>query len=228
MPLGYILLIVVALLVVFGVSQRVLDRLRLTDRQALLFVAAIFIGSFIPDIPLGGGWSVNIGGALVPLGLCVYLLFKAGTAWEKWRTILAAILSGAGVFALGRFLPAEPESIVLDPNYLYGLAAGLIAYLFGRSRRGAFVAGILGVLLADTAQAAFNAANGTPTGAALGGGGVLDAAVLAGLVAVLLAEGIGEIRERMQGGSENRGKTAFDSGEFVDVRAGKVEKKHEK
>ncbi|MDD4796587.1 MAG: DUF1614 domain-containing protein [Eubacteriales bacterium] len=228
MPLGYILLVVVALLVVFGVAQRVLDRLRLTDRQALLFVAAIFIGSLIPDIPLGGGWSVNIGGALVPLGLCVFLLFKAGTAWEKWRTILASLLAGAGVFALGRFLPAEPENMLLDPNYLYGLAAGLIAYLFGRSRRGAFVAGILGVLLADAAQAILNAINGTPTGVALGGGGVLDATVLSGLLAVLLAEGIGEVRERMQGGSENRGKTTFDGGEFVDVHAERVKKPHDK
>ncbi|MDD3243220.1 MAG: DUF1614 domain-containing protein [Eubacteriales bacterium] len=228
MPLGYILLIVVALLVVFGVAQRVLDRLRLTDRQALLFVAAIFIGSLIPDIPLGGDWSVNIGGALVPLALCVFLLVKAGTAWEFWRTVLASVIAAAAVFTLGRVLPEEPESIWLDPNYIYGLAAGLIAYLFGRSRRGAFVAGVLGVLLADIAQGVVNAAQGVPTGAAIGGAGVLDAAVLSGLIAVLLAEGIGEIRERMQGGSEKKGKKTFDGGEFVDVKPIKEEPRHEK
>lgn len=227
MPLGYILLIVVALLVIFGVAQRVLDRLRLTDRQALVVVAAIFAGSLIPSIPLGGGWSVSIGGALIPVILCIYLLVKAGAAWEFWRTIIATVLAAGAVFALDHLLPAEPESILIDPLYLYGMAGGLIAYLFGRSRRGAFVAGILSILLADVAQAVINAINGSPTGAALGGAGVLDSMMLSGLVAVLLAEGIGEMRERLQGGSAKRGETTFDGGEFVPVRGGEEAKHHD-
>ena len=42
MSLGMILLVVLALLILFGVLQRVLDRMALTDRQALLLVALIF------------------------------------------------------------------------------------------------------------------------------------------------------------------------------------------
>ena len=41
MTIGFILLIIVGLLVLFGVGQRVLDKMRLTDRQALLFIALI-------------------------------------------------------------------------------------------------------------------------------------------------------------------------------------------
>ena len=52
MSIGLILLIIVGLLVAFGVAQRVLDRLRLTDRQALLFVGLLFVGGLIPDIPI--------------------------------------------------------------------------------------------------------------------------------------------------------------------------------
>ena len=44
MSIGQIILILVSVLVAAGVCQRALDRLRLTDRQALLFVALIFIG----------------------------------------------------------------------------------------------------------------------------------------------------------------------------------------
>ena len=44
MSIGMILLLVLGLLILFGVLQRVLDRMALTDRQALLCVAAIFIG----------------------------------------------------------------------------------------------------------------------------------------------------------------------------------------
>ena len=53
MSLGMILLVVLALLILFGVLQRVLDRMALTDRQALLLVALIFVGGWLPDIRLG-------------------------------------------------------------------------------------------------------------------------------------------------------------------------------
>ena len=49
MSLGMILLVVLALLILFGVLQRVLDRMALTDRQALLLVALIFVGAWLPD-----------------------------------------------------------------------------------------------------------------------------------------------------------------------------------
>ena len=150
------MLLVSAKLIHFGVAQRVLDKLRLTDRQALLMVALIFFGGLLGDIPLGERLSVNLGGAVVPLILCVYLLVKAGTAWERWRSLLAALITAAAVWLIGHLTPSEPEAMPFDVNYAYGLAAGLIAYLFGRSRRAAFVAGVLGVMAADIAQAVVN------------------------------------------------------------------------
>ncbi len=221
MPIGYILLIVVSLLIVFGVAQRVLDRMRLTDRQALLFVAAIFIGGIIPDIQLGRV-SFNIGGALVPFALCVYLFIKAGTAKERWRAIASSVLAAATVFGLGRLFPDEPESMPFDINYLYGLAAGLIAYLFGRSRRSAFIGGVMGVLLGDITQGIVNSFNGlTTTPIRLGGAGALDVVIISGVSAVLLAEVIGEIRERLQGGSAKKeAGLEFDEGEFVHAKEG--------
>jgi uncharacterized membrane protein len=219
MPIGYILLIIVSLLIVFGVAHRVLDRMRLTDRQALLFVGLIFIGGIIPDIHIGRVFF-NIGGALIPFALCVYLFVKAGTAKERWRAIAAAVFSGGAVFALGRFLPAEPGSLPYD-NIIYGVSAGLIAYIFGRSRRSAFIGGVMGVLLADTTQGIVSYANGLSTPIMLGGAGMLDMVVISGLLAVLLAEVIGEIRERMQGGSAKRkAGLEFDDGEFVHAKEG--------
>ena len=220
MPIGYILLIVASLLIVFGVAQRVLDRMRLTDRQALLFVAAIFVGGIIPDIQLGRV-SFNIGGALIPLALCVYLFVKAGTGKERWRAIASSVFAGAAVFGLGRLFPAEPETMPFDINYLYGLAAGLIAYIFGRSRRSAFIGGVMGVLLGDITQGVFNYYNGYNTPIRLGGAGALDVVIISGLSAVLLAEIIGEIRERLQGGSAKKeAGLEFDDGEFVHAKEG--------
>lgn len=200
MSIGMVLLTVLALLILFGIGQRVLDRMYLTDRQALLMVAAIFIGGWLPDIPLGRV-TLNIGGALIPLAICIYLLVRAGTNKERVRALVAAVLTGAAVYLLGRFMPADPIQTFIDPNYVYGLAAGVIAYLLGRSRRAAFFAGVVGVLLADIAVGAVNWANGIDQTLHLGSAGALDAVVISGLLAVLLAEFVGELLERMATGS---------------------------
>lgn len=215
MSIGLILLVVVAILILFGLAQRVLDRLRLTDRQALLFVGLIFVGGLIGDIPLGPMLSINLGGAVVPLALCIYLLVKAGTAWEKWRAVLAAVITGVAVWLLGRYFPNEPETMPFDINYLYGLVGGVIAYVFGRSRRGAFIAGTLGVMLADIAQAIINWSQGVNQRLLLGGAGALDAIVISGLVAVLLAELVGELIERAARGNDKPDDRKFEKGEFV-------------
>ena len=215
MSIGLILLVAVSVLVLFGVGQRVLDRLRLTDRQALLFAALIFGGGLLPDVQVTNMLSVNIGGCVVPLLLCGYLLMKAGTAWAVWRTILASFVTAAAVFLLGRYLPNEPEAMAFDPNYAYGIAAGLVAFIFGCSRRGAFVAGIMSVLIADTAQAMLNWHQGIMQPLTLGGAGGLDTVVISGLLAVLLAELVGELMERAVRGCHGDEDRAFVDGDFV-------------
>ncbi len=87
MPIGLWILLVVGILIAFGVGQRVLDRMRLTDRQALVYVVFIFVGGIIPDIQLTTYWSVNIGGAIIPLILCIHLFIKAGTTKERVRAV---------------------------------------------------------------------------------------------------------------------------------------------
>jgi uncharacterized membrane protein len=215
MAIGLILLAVVGVLILFGVAQRVLDRMRLTDKQALLLVALMFLGGLIPEIPLGNMVRINIGGAIVPLGVCVYLLIRADTAKERVRAIVASIFAGGAVFLLGRLLPSEPTQTVMDPNWLYGLTAGVLGYIFGRSRRGAFIAGILGVMLADITQARVHWSMGINQALPLGGAGALDAIVLAGLIGVLLAELVGEVFERMSRGTKKDESRAFEHGDIV-------------
>ena len=201
MSLGMILLVVLALLILFGVLQRVLDRMGLTDRQALLIVAAIFIGGWLPDLSFGMV-TVNIGGALIPLGVCLYLFFTAGTGKERLRCLIASLLTAAAVYAVSVYFPADPTAMPFDPMILYGAAGGAIAWLLGRSRRGAFVAGVLGVLLCDVLVAVMNWRRGISQSLVLGGAGALDAIVLSGVTAVLLCELFGELMERIARGRE--------------------------
>ena len=214
MTIGMILLIVTAILILLGVGQRVLDRMRLRDRTALLFIALMIALGFVPDIRLSETFAFNLGGAVVPLALCIYLFIRAGSAKERIRSVAAALVTGAAVFAIGRFAPDEPETITVDPLILYGLAAGFIAYVFGRSRRCAFIAGVLGMMLSNTANALYVWSKGVSQDFVLGGAGAFDGIVIAGIIAVLLAEILGELVERMQRGT-HRPTREYRNGEFV-------------
>jgi uncharacterized membrane protein len=204
MPIGMIMLLVVGVLVYFGVAHRILDRMRLTDKQALLFILAVIAGSFI-DIPLMRtpvDVSINVGGALLPALLSIWLIFKADETAERVRAILAAILVAAAVSLGSRYLPYEPENMFLDPKIIYGVSAGLIAYLAGRSRRSAFVGGVLGIVLSDIVHLVTLMGLGIAGTTNIGGAGAFDVVLIAGIVAVMVAELVGETREKMQGGPE--------------------------
>lgn len=210
-PIGMILLLIISILIYFGLAQRVLDRMGLTDKVALGFIAAIIIGSFI-NIPITTArvdLSVNVGGALIPVGLAIYVLSRAGTLWEKTRALVAAVAAAASIFLINTRLfahdPWQQGTDFIDPLYVYPLIAGGIAYLISRSRRGAFVAATLGVVLLDFYDAAILFAAGSPGNIAVGGAGVLDTIIFSGVFAVLLAELVGETRERLQGGPRDEG-----------------------
>ncbi len=205
---GRLILLSLALLIFFGVAERVLDRMHMSNKGALLVIAAIVVGSFI-NLTLYRSdlltVRLNLGGALVPLGVAVYVWMKAGTGKEKMRSLLGAVLTTAAIWLLGMFVQNE-YALPVDIIYLYPIIAGLVGYLFGRSRKGAFVAAVLGVLLFDVSHGIYLIWNRIPGLVHFGGGGMYDSVVLAGVLAVCLAELIGESRERLQGGpsSDNR------------------------
>ena len=195
MTVGSVLLSATAVIVLLGVGQRVLDKMHLSDCAALLIIALMFVGGLLPDIDFGLV-RVNIGGALIPLAVCVYLLMRAEND-EKVRAVMGAVVTSGIVYLLGRIMPDEPEKILIDPVYLCGLVGGLAGLVFGHSRRGAFISGVAGVLLADVINALVVWSSGVSQTLHLGGAGVFDTAVISGLSAVLLCELIGEGMERM-------------------------------
>ena len=68
--------------------------------------------------------------------------------------------------------------------------------MLGRSRRAAFICGVLGVILADIAVAVINWLSGVETTLRLGAAGAMDTVVISGLLAVLFSELAGELLER--------------------------------
>lgn len=195
MTLGSFLLSGAAILLLLGVGQRVLDKMHLSDRAALVIIALMFIGGLLPDIDFGLV-RINVGGAVIPLGVCVYLLMRAEND-ERVRAVMGVVVTSGVLYLLGRIMPDEPEKILIDPVYLCGIVGGLAGYVFGRSRRGAFISGVGGVLLADVINAVVVWSAGIDQTLRLGGAGIFDTAVISGLSAVLLAELMGEAIERV-------------------------------
>lgn len=194
---GVVLLIAVAILVYFGFAHRALDRLRLNDRAALIFLAAMIAGGFLPDISLGEFTAINIGGGLIPLILVGYLYSKARKE-EITRSVFAVAVTAVIVYAALKAIPLEPTyGFFIDPLYLIAIVAGVAGYLSGRSRRGAFIAGTLSIIITDIVAQVENILGGVTGNIVIGGAGVFDAVIIAGLLALGLSEVIGESRERI-------------------------------
>lgn len=208
LPVGTILLIIVAILVYFGLLHRVLDRMRLSDTAALVIVLLMAAGTFL-DIPISRGAipvRVNVGGAIIPLIVAIWVTATADEASEKWRSIFAALATGAVVWGLTKVLNPDEQFMRWSPLLVFGIAAGIIAALSGRSRRAAFVGGIGGLLVADIIHWIELATKRIPGSVAFGGAGTFDATVISAILAVGLVEFLGEAREKVvkSGGGNER------------------------
>jgi uncharacterized membrane protein len=197
MPVGLILLLVIAVLIYFGLLHRVLDRMHMSDKFALVFIGAMILGTFLPDIPIGPGLAINLGGGIIPMAVAISLIVSSDTAKEKARAVLASVIAGLAVYSASRILPAEPGTMIIDPIIVFSIIAGVIAYAFGRSRRNAFIAGVLGVIISDIIYVL--GVTTRPAVTVIGGAGILDAAVVAGVIGVGLCELVGEASEKLHG-----------------------------
>jgi uncharacterized membrane protein len=127
--------------------------------------------------------AVNLGGALVPAALSVYLIIHDRLGW--WALAAVAIV-GMLVHLVARPVPGLGIAV---PALLPGLFAVLTAVVFHPAALAglAYVAGTLGTLAgADLANLGKVRRLG-PSVASIGGAGTFDGIFLAGIIAVLLA-----------------------------------------
>jgi len=189
------------ILLMLGLGQRILDQLRLNDKQAIILLLAIAIGIIIPPIEIGIV-EFSIGGFLIPFSICVYLLIMVGQSRDLWRAILGTILTAAIVYGLEWIMPADPEELIISPTIIYGVVAGLVAYILGHSRRNAFICAVFGLTLCQLIQFFVNLGLGTPTKLGLGTGGAFGTLVIAMVLSVSVAEFMGRAFESANLGKE--------------------------
>jgi uncharacterized membrane protein len=216
------LVAVLALLIQLRVLQYVYLQLGVSPGMALLLLIASLVGSYV-NIPIATLWSepvvepgevlffgvpymvprlsepevilaVNMGGAVIPTALSIYLLSK-NALWL--RGVIATACVAVVCYASAQ--PVRGVGIAL-PIFVAPLAATLIALLISWRQAAplAYAGGSLGVLLgADIMNFDKLRGLGTPV-LSIGGAGTFDGIFLTGVLSVLLASLIGGLMQRYQ------------------------------
>jgi uncharacterized membrane protein len=125
--------------------------------------------------------AVNVGGALIPSLLSLYLLFRTRMAWQLGTAVVAVVVN--------RLAQIVPGVGIVVPMLVPPLVAAAIALLlaFRRAPPVAYVSGSMGTLIgADLVNLQRVAEMGAPI-VSIGGAGTFDGVFLTGIIAGLLA-----------------------------------------
>nr|WP_305888714.1 DUF1614 domain-containing protein [Methylomonas sp. SURF-2] len=128
--------------------------------------------------------AVNLGGCVIPLGLCIY--FVSLRLMEPLLLSLSIALIAGLSYRLSRPIPGIGIAM---PLFIAPLAAAFLALLVDPEHAAhfAYVSGVLGVLIgADLLHLKCVGGLGVPV-ASIGGAGTFDGIFLTGLLAALLA-----------------------------------------
>jgi len=208
-PFLFIILLILAIpvLLVFGffhILQAGFENLGFPPELVLLTLLAMLVGSFI-NIPLrrrklievteshffglfkrqrllAQGLSLNVGGAIIPLLIAGFLLFRVPLE----ETLIAILLMTLVAWKFSRVVLGKGIvlSVLIPP-----LFAALFAFLLapGEAALVAFVSGTLGVLIGADLLRLPQVMKGEVGTMSIGGAGVFDGIFLVGIVAALLA-----------------------------------------
>jgi len=135
----------------------------------------------MPEVQTKQIIAINIGGAIIPLFLCIYLLPKA----PPLPTLFATLISIIVCFKISKVVPGMG---IVIPSLIPPIIAVLCAYIFspGNKIPVAYISGVLGVLIGADLLNLPNLGN-YPGIMSIGGAGVYDGIFLVGIISALLA-----------------------------------------
>ncbi len=194
MPLLFVLFLVLLVVLVFVIELRILRyayrKIGVPPRYMFLVMLLTLLGSQV-NVPLyetatGRGTTVvaiNVGGALVPLLLSLYLFVRIGM---RGRMLVGIAVVAAIVHSLARIVPGVGIALPMLVPPIAAAAVGLLL-AFRRAPPVAYVAGSMGTLIgADILNLPRIAELGAPV-VSIGGAGTFDGVFLTGIIAGLLA-----------------------------------------
>lgn len=201
------LLLAIPFLLVMGFFHVVADSFESFGLPPLVIVGillAMLVGSFI-NIPIGRhriveaqeskffglvrsrrmqavGLSINVGGAIVPMALALYLLPKV----PAQETLLASVLMVVICFIVAKVIPGKGIALpVLFPAFF----ALVFAFVLAREVAApvAFIAGVFGVIIGADLFRLPKVMRDNQGVMSIGGAGVFDGIFLVAIVAAFIA-----------------------------------------
>ncbi|HEX2441507.1 MAG TPA: DUF1614 domain-containing protein [Methylomirabilota bacterium] len=182
----FVLLVVFVVLIQLRVLSYAYRKIGVPPRYMLLVLLLSLIGSGI-NLPLyvdqGSVVAINVGGALLPILLSLYLFTRTGL---QGRMIIGTAIVAIIVHALAHIIPGRGIAV---PILVPPIAAAGVALLlsFRRAPPVAYVAGSMGTLIgADIMNLHRVVELGAPV-LSIGGAGKFDAVFLTGIIAGLIS-----------------------------------------
>jgi uncharacterized membrane protein len=181
-----LLLIFLVLLIEVGILRYAYQRIGIGQRHMFLLLVLSFLGSYVNipiyELPPHTVVAINVGGAIIPTLLSLYLIWKN-------RLYLRSFL-GIGVVVVVVHALAYPVKGVgiAEPVFVPPLISTMVALLLSRRYAPplAYISGSLGTLIgADLLNLGKIQGLGAPV-ASIGGAGTFDGIFLTGILSVLL------------------------------------------
>ncbi len=153
----------------------------LTSKKRVYIQRSYFLGFFQRREIEYQGVAVNLGGAVIPFSVSVYLLGRV----PLQSTLIATILMIIICFSLARVIPGRGIVLpALIPPIFSALFALILAPDFAAPV--AFISGVLGTLIGADVLNIKKVLKTSPGMLSIGGAGVFDGVFLVGIVSVFL------------------------------------------
>lgn len=214
MIIGLIILGILAVLVFFGATERFFRKMGIANWLAFILVLALVAGAVVPEIGIGGAFTMNIGGFIVPVVLTVALAVLIGWNQELFRCGVATLAVASAAIAARMLIMPVSAGLTVTASVIVGFVGGAVAYIIARTRLATIAASLGGIVLGDIVTSLVYRYFVDGSAVALGTRGVFDSLVIAAVFAILLVEVVGTIRKSA---AVPAAIPAFEAGEDTDL-----------
>jgi MFS family permease len=215
--MGLIMLALAAVLIFFGLTERMFRSLRIANWVGFIIILGFAIGAIAPDIFITGYLSVNVGGFILPT------IFMAGLAilCMRQKNFLRPMAAETAVMALTIvmlfFFPQGAMWQRVLCSLLIGILGGALAYAVGGHRVSILFAVFGGVAMGELTMRVsdFMFVSGSPI--LLGSGVAFDAMITAAVVGIAIAEIAARVRLKNADRATAQRALNFEAGRDADL-----------
>lgn len=190
MIIGLVLLGLVAVLLFFGIAERVFKSFGVACWLAFVIVGVLIGCAFIPTLTIGNV-SFNVAGFFAPVLFATVFLLLALRMRELNRALVSASVIAALFISVWLLIsPITSDTITV---IIIGFLCGAVSYLVGKTKLSALFGIFFGMPIGEVISSAVSMYV-YGTGMCFGTAATFDAIILAAVIAVVLFESIAAIK----------------------------------